>query len=355
MDIKTVTESLMPKENVVGVGVGYKTKNGQIVRDANGNPVECVVVSVSQKVAIESLSPTDRVPVKIMGMETDVLETGPISIISDLPNSVAVNPKERIRPIQPGLSTGLNPGITAGTIGLMVRKAGDSTNYMLSNWHVLAGNNTPVADREIVTITQPGNFDGGRTPADVVALLTDFVPIDSGEDVGTPSGCGTAAAVAWIPNAIAELIGSDTRLVPMLATSVSPQMENNLVDAALARLTVEFELDLPEVGLVTGTAEPTLGQRVQKFGRTTEHTVGTITQINATFAVSGYPGGTATFSDQVAITADSGPFLQGGDSGSSLISEDNLMLGLCFAGSDVIGIANRWENVAAGLNISPII
>ena len=357
MEIQAATEVLMPKANVVGVGIGYKTQNGQIVRDEEGNPIECIVVSVAQKVALEQLSEADRVPAEMMGAQTDVIQTGPISIISDLPNAVAVNPREKIRPVQPGISASLNPGVTAGTIGLMVRKSGDPNTYMLSNWHVLAANNVPVADRDIVTITQPGNFDGGRSPADVVALLTEFVPILSGGDDGggggAPSGCGTAAAVAWLPNLIASWVGADTRLVPMVTTAVL-EMEGNLVDAALARLTVAFETGLPEIGQVTGTGEPTLGMRIQKFGRTTDYTVGTITQINATFEVSGYPGGNATFTNQVAMTADSGPFLQGGDSGSSLISEDNKMVGLCFAGSDAIGIANTWGNVAAALNVFPV-
>ncbi|MEM7332189.1 MAG: hypothetical protein AAF490_08860 [Chloroflexota bacterium] len=354
MEIQAATEAIMPKANVVGVGIGYKTQNGEIVRDSEGNPIQCIVVSVARKVALETLSVADRVPEMFMDEPTDVIETGPISVISELPGAVAVNPRERIRPIQPGISTGLNPGVTAGTIGLLVRKSGDPNTYMLSNWHVIAANNVSVNERDVVTITQPGNFDGGRTPDDVIALLSDFVPIKSGSGGGgAPSGCGTAAAVAWLPNLIASAVGSNTRLVPMSAAV--PEMEGNLVDAALARLTVdEFDLALPEIGQVTGTGEPTLGMRVQKFGRTTDFTVGTITQVNATFEVSGYPNGNATFTNQVAMTADSGPFLQGGDSGSSLISEDNKMVGLCFAGSNTIGIANTWENVASLLNISPI-
>lgn len=358
MNIQSATEQLMPKANVVGVGIGYKMENGKIVRDADGNPIECVVVSVTQKVALENLSQEDRVPEQVQGMATDVIETGPISIISELPNAVAINPRERIRPIQPGISCGLTPGVTAGTIGLLVQKSGDPNTYMLSNWHVIAGNNVPIEERQVLTITQPGSFDGGQVPQDVVAMLSEFVPILSGSDDGggdVPSGCGTAAAVAWLPNALAELVGSDTRLVPMVKTTAVLEMATNLVDAALARLTVnDFQTELPEIGQVSGTGEPELGMRVQKFGRTTDYTVGMVTQVNATFEVSGYPGGNATFVNQVAITADSGPFLQGGDSGSSLISEDNRMVGLCFAGSSVIGIANTWGNVASALNISPL-
>jgi V8-like Glu-specific endopeptidase len=123
------------------------------------------------------------------------------------------------------------------------------------------------------------------------------------------------------------------------------------VDAALARVTADFKNEVAEIGVVSESDTAVLGMRVKKFGRTTSFTEGTITQVNATFSVSGYPGGAATFTDQIAFTADSGTFLEGGDSGSSLISEGNKVVGLCFAGSTAIGIANRWEHVVAGLNI----
>jgi len=353
MDISEATQALMPRANVVGVGIGYKTVGGKLVRDENGNLVECIIVSVRQKVSPEQLSAGDMIPEQLMEMQTDVVETGPISIVADLPReaeAVAVDPKQRIRPILGGLSTGLNPGITAGTIGLLVKKPNDPNDYILSNWHVLAGNNTPVAQREVLTITQPGNFDGGRIANDVVAMLADFVPIQSGDDGGgsPPSGCGTAAAVAWLPNLIASMIGSNTKLIPVMTTLAEG---DNLVDAALGRVTADFVREVAEIGVVDGAETAVLGMRVKKFGRTTSFTTGIITQVNATFSVQGYPNGAATFTDQIAITADSGTFLEGGDSGSSLISEDNKVVGLCFAGSTAIGIANRWEHVVAGLGI----
>ncbi len=352
MDISEATQALMPRANVIGVGIGYKMVGGELVRDENGNLVECIVVSVRQKVSPEQLSASDIVPEQIMEMQTDVIETGPISIIAELPKeteAVAVDPKQRIRPILAGISVGLNPGITAGTIGLLVKKTNDTDDYILSNWHVLAGNNTPVAEREILTITQPGNYDGGRVANDVVAMLSDFVPIQSGDGGGTqPSGCGTAAAVAWLPNLIASFIGSNTKLIPVVTTLAE---DDNLVDAALGRVTVDFVREVAEIGVVEGSETAVLGMKVKKFGRTTSLTTGTITQVNATFSVQGYPGGAAVFTDQIAVTADSGTFLEGGDSGSSLISDDNKVVGLCFAGSTAIGIANRWEHVAAGLGI----
>ena len=162
-DVEEVCGELLALPNVVGVGIGYKTTNGEIVRDADGNPVECFVVSVIEKVPLDELAAEDRVPETMNGDPTDVVATGPIRIISDLPVETAViDPQQRIRPVTPGLSIGLNPGVTAGTLGFIVAKAGSTARFLLSNWHVIATNNTPVEERDVTTITQPGNADGGR-------------------------------------------------------------------------------------------------------------------------------------------------------------------------------------------------
>jgi len=359
-DVEEVCGELLALPNVVGVGIGYKISDGEIVRDADGNPVECYVVSVTAKVPLNELAPEDRVPDRVDGDLTDVIETGPIRIISDLPTeTAAVDPQQRIRPVTPGLSIGLNPGVTAGTLGFIVQKAGSAGRFLLSNWHVIAANNTPVADRDVTTITQPGNADGGSPPSDVIANLTEFVPI--GSSGGTPplppipSECNIAGATAGVLNGLAQLVGSSTRLRPVLEALDSHEEPptDNRVDAALGELAVEYDRTTPEIGVVTDTGTPTLGLQVQKFGRTTGYTTGSITQVNATFVVQGYPDGPATFVDQVAITGDAGSFLAGGDSGSGLADMDGRAVGLCFAGSQTIGIANTWPNVASALTINP--
>lgn len=354
IDIREVSGDLLARSNVVGVGIGYKTTNGELVRDDDGNLVECVVVSVVEKVPLARLRPEDVIPRAVDGTQTDVVETGPITVIASMPtrDTATFDPKQRQRPIVPGLSIGLNPGVTAGTLGFVVQRGASSSRYLLSNWHVIAANNTPIADRDVLTVTQPGNADGGRTPADVVAQLADFVPITSGGGfpIPGPSDCRVASAVAWLPNRLAKIAGSQTRLAPVLEVTAE---DDNLVDAAIGLVEVDYDRTTPEIGVVTETETPTLGMQVQKFGRTTQHTIGTITQVSATFNVQGYPGGVATFVDQVAITADSGSFLEGGDSGSGLTTMDGKAVGLCFAGSPAIGIANTWQNVEAALNVVP--
>lgn len=353
IEIEAVRDELMARANVVGVGIGYKTTNGQIVHDGDGNPIECIVVSVTEKVPAARLAAEDLVPPMLDGEPTDVIETGVITIVSDRGSgsAAAVDPRQRIRPITPGLSIGLNPGVTAGTLGFIVERAGTSDRFLLSNWHVIAADNTPIEDRAVLTITQPGNADGGRSPADVVAQLADFVPISSGGlPIPDPSDCPVAKAVAAVSNGVARITGTDTRLVAVIEQATEHE---NRVDAALGRIDVPYDRTTPVIGVVSRTATATLGTEVQKFGRTTSHTVGTVTQVGATFTVQGYPGGPATFVDQLAITPDSGSFLEGGDSGSGLADMSGAAVGLCFAGSPAIGIANTWQNVEAALGVTP--
>ena len=91
----------------------------------------------------------------------------------------------------------------------------------------------------------------------------------------------------------------------------------------------------------------TIGMVVKKTGRTTNFTTGRITAVNATIDV-GYGGGkVARFKDQIVTTNMSA----GGDSGSLVLTLDNVAVGLLFAGSSTAMIANQIENVRSLLRV----
>ena len=88
---------------------------------------------------------------------------------------------------------------------------------------------------------------------------------------------------------------------------------------------------------------------VQKYGRTTSLTKGTITAVHATVNV-GYDTGSVLFVDQIIVNGSRGAFLKSGDSGSSLVTDPGRNpLGLLFAGnrSGKMAIANRIDLVLA--------
>ena len=76
MAVKRIYEDdLLSKDNVVGVAIGFRQKDGQ--------PTEslALVVMVSSKVPQSTLSPEDQIPVSLDGIAVDVQEIGQISAL----------------------------------------------------------------------------------------------------------------------------------------------------------------------------------------------------------------------------------------------------------------------------------
>jgi hypothetical protein len=298
--VKQVQESeLLAYSNVVGVGIGFKTVNGKESKDV------AVVVYVEKKIDRDKL-PADvlipatlPVPETSKKIKTDVVETGRIE---------AQAFKTRIRPVRPGYSIG-HYKITAGTFGCLVRETcSPCRTYILSNNHVLANSNAAhIGD----PILQPGPYDGGKYPADMVARLSRFIPIH---------------------------FGSPARY--------------NLVDAALARPLQQRYIiaSVAGLGMPRGTVEATLGMEVVKSGRTTQITTGKVTGIDVTVSVN-YGVGVGYFRNQILTTNMS----KGGDSGSLLMSRaDHQATGLLFAGSDRVTIHNNIANVLMAFGVEII-
>ncbi len=210
------------------------------------------------------------------------------------------------RPVPIGVSTG-HTDVTAGTIGARVTDG--SRTFALSNNHIFAANN---GGRVGDNLLQPGVVDGGRDPDDVFGTLYDYEPLKF---------CQTF------------------------------RCEMNRIDAAIA-LTTPDDLDTatPEGGYGSPrswTDEAALGMSVQKYGRTTGHTVGQVTGINATIDV-GYRTGKARFEDQIVISGAG--FSAGGDSGSLVVTKGLLLadrrpVGLLFAGTFSSTLANPIDLV----------
>ena len=219
----------------------------------------------------------------------------------------------RQRPAPVGFSIG-HPDITAGTYGARV-KDGSGNVYALSNNHILAdNNNASIGDN----ILQPGPTDGGTNPEDKVGELADYEPIDY---EGT-----------------------------------------NTIDAAIAS-TSSSNLDFATSSEGYGTpgtspVSASVGDNVQKYGRTTGLTKGEVSEINVTVDVCFETNGpfscakSATFENQIGITP--GDFSDGGDSGSLIVTDnsDANPVGLLFAGSDTRTLANPIGDVLSRFNVS---
>lgn len=321
--LKAAMPRLHARANVVATGIGYKVSAGQRTSDL------AIVCSVTRKLAVSELSSADVVPRTLDGIATDVVETGKIRAFQ--------SHTARLRPAPGGVSIG-HRDITAGTLGCLVKKANQT--FILSNNHVLADSNDA---RRGDPILQPGPIDGGRFPADHIADLEDFVPIQFLQPE-PPSQCPTARAVIAILNGICAAIASQTRY-----QIVSLQAAENLVDAAIARPLTDADVadEILEIGAIQGVGDVDLGAAVRKSGRTTALTTGQILQVAVTVDVSYGPGRTARFVDQLLA----GPMSQGGDSGSAIMDDTDRLVGLLFAGSDNTTIMNRISHVFSALGV----
>ncbi|MCK4454670.1 hypothetical protein KAW18_03705 [candidate division WOR-3 bacterium] len=312
-------EFLFEKKGVVATGIGYKTINNKQTSELS------IICSVNKKISTVKLCKKDLIPPVLKGVQTDVVETG---IIKSLHTS-------KHRPAPGGVSVG-HIDITAGTLGCVVRKNG--VRHILSNNHVLAcSNDAEIGD----AILQPGTHDSGLFPADHIADLTMFVPINF---TGVSSECPIGGAFTKIINSILYAIGRKTRLQAIKQTT------GNLVDAAIARPLNDEDVSdkIMEIGKIVGVKSAILGTYIQKSGRTTEFTQGEITQIDVSVNVQYGEGKIAQFNDQIMAGAMSA----GGDSGSAILTEDNEICGLLFAGSDTVTVINRIEHVFELLDIN---
>ena len=320
--LKERRNELLAKPNVVAAGIGFKTVQG------NGDATLSIVCSVTHKVRAELLSPQDRIPESIAGVPTDIVSTGPFYAFQAR--------TDRHRPAPGGVSIG-HRDITAGTLGCLVHR--NNQTFILSNNHVLANSNDATVGDPIL---QPGPFDGARWLADQIAELSEFVPL---RFIGAPSDCSFAGAIARVLNALARMIGSDTRLKP-----VTMQVGENHVDAAIAR-PLAADLVTPEIleiGTIQGLGRGELGMTIKKSGRTTGLTQGQILQVDVTVDVQYGAGRVARFTDQLLAGAMS----QGGDSGSAVLDSGNRLVGLLFAGSPTSTVINRIEHVFSALRVT---
>lgn len=353
-------EELFSKDNVVGVALGNKIKDGEDTGEL------AYQVLVQHKLESDLLAKQDMVPKTIKGTKTDVIEVGQITagplapdiepltqldpgpnggtakdwnmqdeleeILTEreerLPSSVRrrqasrfrpvpsmeVSPEQlhqKARPVTGGYSIG-HYRVTAGTIATACYDAGKVPGipeqfYVLSNNHVLANNNNAnIGD----PILQPGTYDGGTYPRDMIGRLSRFVPLRF----------------------------QNARSTPL-----------NYADAAIAE--VPFHLANREIywlGYVKGIyAMPKIGDLVQKVGRTTNFSTGRIKSVNATVDVNYGNGRVARFAHQILTTRMS----SGGDSGSLVTTLGEEAVGLLFAGSPYVTVLNHILYVQSLLNI----
>jgi hypothetical protein len=296
---------LLAKEGVVGTAVGL-----------GSNGIAVIKVYLTRAGAAAVARSLDGVAV-----ETQV--TGELRAI--LPTAKPgggggdTDPTKRFaRPVPIGVSSGnlndlvyLRNFCTTGTLGARLKGA-NNQYYALSNNHVYAVENRAQPGDPII---QPGMADNGcrSTAADQIGTLADYVPLNFSRTA------------------------------------------TNVVDAAAAAVTTQTVGNATPVNGYgspsSSTVAAALNMAVEKYGRTTVLTHGTVTGLDATVKIRYDKGNTATFVHQIIITGTNGAFSDSGDSGSLIVTDNSTHnpVGLLFAGSTSTTIANPIGDVLTQL------
>ena len=300
---------------IQGVAIGFGDVSDPASTVAPGEPG--VTVYVTEPTSVDQVK---AVVVDTMGVRAAASEDVPVHIV--VTGAIDAQPHRfRLRPAPCGVSVG-HFKITAGTIGCLATGRMAPRNrrlLVLSNNHVLANSNNAVFGDAIL---QPGPYDGGKNPADKIAVLERFVPIAF---AGQPNYVDCATAWAW-PDRV-------------------------------RRDVVHLRGGTPSFFRIAGVpVAPALGMLVGKSGRTTQLTQGRIAAIGATIRVNYGGGRVALFQDQIEVRGTTTLFSAGGDSGSSIWTwnAQRNPVGLLFAGGGSSTFANRFTRVLQALDIAVV-
>jgi hypothetical protein len=307
------TGDLMKMPGVVGTA---------ITADAKGKPAILVLT--------ESANSSRHLPTTVEGYSVIEMVTG--KIIAMKGHGGVSHTAKQTPPIQLGTSGSPSLDIAngfccGGTLGSLVHIG--STQYILSNSHVLCGD-----------VVSGGN---GR-----VSTIGDDIQ-QQGLIDNNCSASGT--------NLVADLSS--------LSTVYPPNSTPN-VDCAIAQVRsgmVRTDGAILEIGtLSASTVGASVGQGVKKSGRTTALSRSSISGINASVSV-GYStecGGssfTKNYTGQILVSNSGSKFLNSGDSGSLMVEDvttNPRAVGLLFAGSSSIAVANPINDDLAHLGASMV-
>ncbi len=252
----------------------------------------------------------EKIPTEIGGVKTETIITGTIRTLAQMPVSpLSVSRTAKYRPCPAGVSIS-HQSVTAGTFGIVCYDNNTNEPMLLSNNHVLANEHSIQLPGSSIgdDIVQPGIIDGGIVGRDTIAQLARTNELDiMGEN---EFDCAIAAPIS------------------------TDDISNIILD----------------IGMISNMGEPQIGDIVRKSGRTTSLTESKIVDVNATIKVDYSRLGELTFKNQTIIYPG---FAAGGDSGSVIVrNRDNAAVGLLFAGSETISIANKMIGVADHMNVN---
>ena len=232
--VRNEADKFLSQSNINSIGIGYKEVDGKKTKELT---IQFTVDQKSVPEGLEALGTTELPKsININGVEysTDVIQRSYKTSLKAVELSSKIETsfqrKSFADPIMPGISIS-HPTLTAGTTGCVVYDATTGEELILSNWHVLQGLQGQIGDE----IVQPGPHDDNRVNRNFAGYL-------ERSHLGVAGDCAVAKIV------------------------------NRGLDPNIHELNVAVEK----------IAEPELGDKVIKSGRTTGVTRGIVRRVHIT-------------------------------------------------------------------------
>ena len=333
--------------NVVGIDNDLQPKitKGKIVKDRMS-----VRVYVSKKIPLDQfkkrgifskfLSLKDLIPSSINGIPVDVIEMGDayaLEQVAPRPIKSRQSTQIRFRPLQAGTSA-THFQSTACTLNCLYKDNLTGKLLLSSNAHCFGRENTAKIGDPILS---PSPYDGGTVARDMIGEFYKGVEIKF------------SSFRSRIRNTFHKIS----------RTFKSQDAFFNRVDIAFATIRcfncsicdpIKYKCGIKvySIGLPIGKRLPDLNQRVQKVGRTTGKTTGTVVSTSWTGTVK-YSRGSATFIDCILISGKN--FSLGGDSGSPVLDMNDNYIGALFGGSNNHSIVCKYSNIEREGNVELVV
>ncbi|HET6400861.1 MAG TPA: hypothetical protein VFH95_05615 [Candidatus Kapabacteria bacterium] len=312
---------LLNISGVIGDGVGLD----------HSNPNAAVILVFTEHPGVAGI------PEMLEGLKTQTEMVGPVTAYGYTGNYRT--------PLPAGVSVGDNDECAAGSIGALVSTTRLTSSGSYTGTYEATGNRNDVIHVYSAGYSWPSTVNSG-TPAFMLSC----------NHVFANENAATSADQQDQPGRYDNSCNTGNGVGKLYAWNYIDSHHNNYYDAALAEcdpgLSGGWTPTMSPDAQYTPTntvVSPSLDLSVQKVGRTTGYTNGTIAGINVTITV-GYTHFHAKFVDQIYIA--SGTFIEAGDSGSMMVDGNDNPVGLNFAGSSTASFANRMDHIAHDFGLS---
>ena len=315
--IRKIWKKIKKYPNVVGFDSSLRPRKKNKREIPN---TKCLRIYVKTKLPKSYFKNHDgMIPRTIEGFETDIEEIG-------LPRALAVSededsesdlkdPKKRYRPYIAGTSACHYKCTACTSTAFFKDKETSKILFGLNNHCGCQENKAKIGDPWL----QPGPYDGGKYPDDIVARLYRCVEIKFNEF--------TCPYRNFFHKIYRFFKGE----------------QFNKVDICFGEPSVFYGIKVLNISSAfKGVKEPEIGMQVQKMGRTSGYTKGEIVSTSWTGRVQ-YSRGIAMFTDCILVEGKG--FSAGGDSSSPVFDMEGNLIGILFAGSDTHTILCKIKNI----------